>query len=122
MSLIPASLTFANPLGLWALLGLPVVVAIHFLQRRQRRVTCTTLFLLEQMRRESRTGNRFEKLRVSIPFWLQLLMVLLLAWLLAQPRWLGRDAVQRVAVVLDASASMAALASLPNGKVSFHPD
>ncbi|HCN28222.1 MAG TPA: hypothetical protein DIT64_05475 [Verrucomicrobiales bacterium] len=108
MSLIPASLTFANPLGLWALLGLPVVVAIHFLQRRQRRVTCTTLFLLEQMRRESRTGNRFEKLRVSIPFWLQLLMVLLLAWLLAQPRWLGRDAVQRVAVVLDASASMAA--------------
>lgn len=108
MSLIPASLSFANPLGLWALLGLPVVVAIHFLQRRQRRVPCTTLFLLEQMRRESRTGNRFEKLRVSIPFWLQLLMVLLLAWLLAQPRWLGRDAVRRVAIVLDASASMAA--------------
>ena len=74
------SLTLANTWGLWALLGLPAVVAIHFLQRRNRRMPATTLFLLEQMRRESRTGNRFERLRTSVPFWLQLLMVLLLTW------------------------------------------
>ena len=98
----------ANTWGLWALLGLPVVVAIHFLQRRNRRVPATTLFLLDQMKRESRTGNRFERLRTSIPFWLQLLMVLLLTWLLVQPRWLKNDAVQRIAIVMDASASMQA--------------
>ncbi len=102
------SLTLANTWGLWALLGLPAVVAIHFLQRRNRRVPATTLFLLEQMKRESRTGNRFERLRTSIPFWLQLLMVLLLTWLLVQPRWLKQDAVQRIAIVMDASASMQA--------------
>lgn len=102
------SVTLANTWGLWALLGLPAVVAIHFLQRRNRRVPATTLFLLEQMRRESRTGNRFERLRTSIPFWLQLLMVLLLTWLLVQPRWLKPDAVQRIAIVMDASASMQA--------------
>ena len=101
-------LTLANTWGLWALLGLPAVVAIHFLQRRNRRVPATTLFLLEQMRRESRTGNRFERLRTSVPFWLQLLMVLLLTWLLVQPRWLKSDAVQRIAIVMDASASMQA--------------
>lgn len=100
--------TLANTLGLWALLGIPAVVAIHFLQRRSRRVTVTTLFLLRQMRRESETGNRLERLRSSIPLWLQLLMVLILTWLLVQPRWLKEDAVRRVAVVLDSSASMQA--------------
>lgn len=102
------SLSLANPYGLWALLGLPAVVAIHFLQRRSRRVRATTLFLLEQMRRESQTGSRIERLRTSIPFWLQLLMVLLLTWLLVQPRWLKNNAVRRIAIVLDSSASMQA--------------
>ncbi|MBL9130282.1 MAG: VWA domain-containing protein, partial [Verrucomicrobiaceae bacterium] len=100
--------SFSNPLGLWALLGLPAVVVIHLLQRRSRRQVVTTLFLLQQMRRESETGSRIERLRTSPPFWMQLLMVLLLTWLLAQPRWLKNDAVQRIAVVLDSSASMQA--------------
>lgn len=68
----------------------------------------TTLFLLQQMRRESETGSRIDRLRVSIPFWLQILMVVLFTWLLAGPRWLKSDAVQRIAVVLDSSASMSA--------------
>jgi hypothetical protein len=100
--------TLANTWGLWALLGIPIIIAIHFLQRRNRRVPATTLFLLQQMKRESRTGSRFVRLRTSIPFWLQLLMVLLLTWLLVQPRWLKHDAVQRIAIVMDSSASMQA--------------
>jgi hypothetical protein len=101
-------MSFANPAAFWCLLGLPAVLAIHFLQRRRRREVVTTLFLLQQMRRESEIGNRFERLRSSIPLWLQLLMVLLFTWLLAGPRWLKKDAVQRIAIVLDASASMSA--------------
>lgn len=101
-------MSFANPFALWALLGIPVVLAIHFLQRKSRREVVTTLFLLQQMRRESETGNRIERLRSSIPLWLQLLMVLLFTWLLAAPRWTRADAVLRVAVVLDSSASMQA--------------
>lgn len=100
--------TFAHPAALWALLGIPIVLAIHFLQKRSRRVTATTLFLLQQMRRESEKGNRIEKLRLSIPLWLQLLMVLLFTWLLASPQWLKKDAVLRVAIILDSSASMSA--------------
>jgi hypothetical protein len=101
-------MSFAHPAALWCLLGLPVVLAIHFLQRRSRREVVTTLFLLQQMRRESEVGNRFERLRSSIPLWLQLLMVLLLTWLLVAPRWLKKDAVQRIAIVMDSSASMSA--------------
>ncbi len=101
-------MSFAHPAALWCLLGLPAVLAIHFLQRRSRREVVTTLFLLQQMRRESEVGNRFERLRSSIPLWLQLLIVLIFTWLLAGPRWLKKDAVQRIAIVLDASASMSA--------------
>ncbi|MGK0188336.1 MAG: hypothetical protein ACI9R3_004128 [Verrucomicrobiales bacterium] len=99
-------MTFGNLLGFWALLGIPAVLLIHFLQRRSRIMVISTLFLLDQMQRESVSGNRVERLRVSVPLWLQLLAVILLTWLLVQPRWINSEAVQRVAIVLDSSASM----------------
>jgi len=36
---------FANPLGLLALLGIPAVLAIHFLQRKAKELPVSTLFL-----------------------------------------------------------------------------
>ena len=98
--------SFGNLLGFWALLGIPAVLLVHFLQRRSRVLEISTLFLLEQMQRESVSGNRIERLRSSMPLWLQLLMVVVLTWLLVEPRWPRRETVQRVAIVLDSSASM----------------
>lgn len=100
------SLTFANLAGFWALLGIPAILAIHFLQRQSQILTISTLFLLDQMRRESVSGRRFERLRSSVPLWLQLLAVLLLTFILIEPRWVQPDSVQRIAVVMDSSASM----------------
>ncbi|WP_411825287.1 vWA domain-containing protein [Luteolibacter sp. AS25] len=97
---------FANPLGLLALLGLPIVLAIHFLQRKSITIPVSTLFLLERTQREATSGRRFERLLPSIPLWMQLLAVLLLAWFLAEPRFQKENSVQRVAIVLDTSASM----------------
>lgn len=99
---------FANPAGLWALLGIPVILLIHFLQRESKRVEVSTLFLLERLDRESVQGRRFDRLRNSVPLWLQLLGVLLLTWLLSEPRWTSGRSVQRVVLVLDNSASMEA--------------
>lgn len=93
-------------MGLLALLGVPVVLAIHFLQRRTRSIPVSTLFLIEQRRDQSRVGRRLERLISSVPMWLQLLMVLLLAAHLSQPRLPLAGSVQRVAVVVDDSASM----------------
>lgn len=101
-------MTLTYPLGLLALLGIPAIIAIHFLQRQSRTLTVSTLFLLEQMRRESVKGRRFERIRNSIPLWLQLLMVLVLTWLLVAPQWTRPNSVQQIAVVLDSSASMSA--------------
>lgn len=99
---------FANPLGFWALLGVPAILLIHFLQRKSRRVPTSTLFLLDRLDRESVKGRRFDRLRQSIPLWLQLLGVLLLTWLLTEPRWKSGQSVQRIVLVLDNSASMEA--------------
>lgn len=101
-------LIFANPLGFWALLGIPAVLLIHFLQRESRRLPVSTLFLLERIDRESVKGRKFDRLRQSIPLWLQLLGVLILTWLLTEPRWTSARSVQRVVLVLDHSASMEA--------------
>ena len=102
-------LTFHNPAGFWALLAIPVILAIHFLQRKARELPISTMFLLGALEQESRGGPRWEKLRGSVPLWMQLLMVLLFTWLWVQPHWLERSAVQRVVVVLDGSVSMQAI-------------
>lgn len=101
-------LLFANPAGLWALLGIPVILLIHFLQRESKRVPVSTLFLLDHLDRESVKGRRFDRLRHSVPLWLQLLGVIILSWLLSEPRWATGRSVQRVVLVLDNSASMEA--------------
>ena len=101
-------ITFANLAGFWALLGIPAVLAIHFLQSQSKVVTVSTLFLLEALDRESVQGRKLDRLRNSIPLWLQLLAVLLVTWVLVQPRWVLEHSVQKVALVLDSSASMRA--------------
>lgn len=102
------NLSFANPVGFWTLLGVPAVLAIHLLQRESRQVVTSTLFLLEALAPVSAQGRRLERLRNSLPLWMQLLAVLLLTWLLVGPRWLRRDSSQRVVVILDSSVSMRA--------------
>lgn len=100
------SFFFANPWGLFALAAVPAIVAIHFLQEKSRRVRTSTLFLLEHAQPTSERGFRLERFRNSLPFWMQVLAALALAWLLADPRWIRADSRQTVAVVLDSSASM----------------
>ncbi|TLD68706.1 hypothetical protein FEM03_21225 [Phragmitibacter flavus] len=98
----------ANSAGLWALLAVPVILWIHFLQERSRRVRVSTLFLLDRVAPESVGGARFEKLRNSLPLWLQILAALMLTWVLCEPRWMKEDSRQTVVVVLDSSVSMSA--------------
>ncbi len=97
---------FANPLGLLSLLAIPAILTIHFLQRKSITIPISTLFLLERTQREAVSGRRFERLIPSVPLWMQLLAVLLIAWLLSEPRFQKENSIQRVAIVVDASASM----------------
>ena len=98
--------TFANMAGLWALLGIPAVILIHYLQRKAQVIPVSTLFLLEKTQREASSGRNFDRLTQSVPLWMQLLGVLLLTWLLMEPRYPMARSIQRIAIVLDSSASM----------------
>ena len=95
-----------NPYGFLALLAIPLILLIHFLQRKAQIVPVSTLFLLQKTQRESASGRKLERLVNSVPLWLQLLMVLLLTWFLVQPRYIKTNATQRIAIVVDSSASM----------------
>ena len=99
---------FSNPAGLWALLGVPAILAIHFLQQRSKVVVTSTWFLIEQLSPDSTRGRTWEQLRASRTLWLQLLAVIAVAWVLAEPRWVRAESSQTVVLVLDDSASMAA--------------
>jgi hypothetical protein len=97
-----------NPWGLLALLGLPAVLAIHMLQRKPRRQRSSTLFLLAAAAPKNSGGPTLDRLRRSLSLWLNLLAVLLLSAVLAQPRILTERPVLRGIVVLDSSVSMMA--------------
>jgi hypothetical protein len=99
---------FANPWGLLALGGIAVVVLLHFLRRKSRQVTVSTLFLVQRLMPSSEGGKRVRKFRNTLPFWVQLLTVLALALLLAQPRWIDARSSQTVVAIFDGSASMSA--------------
>ncbi len=95
-----------HPAGFWALLAVPLILAIHFLQQKLRTVRTSTWFLLENLVPDSAHGRTWERLRSSRALWLQLLAALLLAWVLGEPRWVRPDSAQTVIFVLDSSASM----------------
>src|SRR5262249_62277680 len=68
---------FANPAGLWALLAVPAILAIHFLQQRARIARTSTWFLIEKLAPDSARGRTWDRLRSSRTLWLQLLAVLI---------------------------------------------
>jgi hypothetical protein len=73
-----------------------------------RRVSVSTLFLLEELTPRTPHGRRIHLLQNSLTLWLQLFIALLATWLLVQPRWLRHDSLQRITVILDDTASMSA--------------
>lgn len=88
--------------------AIPLILLIHFLQERSRKVRVSTLFLLDRVRPESVGGAKFERLRNSVPLWLQIIAALLLTWMLCEPRWIRNDSRQTMVIVLDSSVSMSA--------------
>jgi hypothetical protein len=113
-----APITFANPAGFFALLAVPALVAIHCLREKARKFPASTLFLLPHAALASPRGTAWHRLQNSLAFWLQLLALLLLCWILLQPRWLSLGSWRQVTLLLDDSASMRAcqkrvLAELP---------
>ena len=102
-------MNFAAPAMLWWLLLAVPVVALYVLKVRLRRVPVSTLMFWDRVYQEKAPRSLFERLRHLTSLLLQLLLVALLAFALADP---FTDAEARTAralvLVLDTSAGMAA--------------
>lgn len=92
--------------GFFALTGVPIVLLIYMLQRRAKSQLISTLFLLAETKPVNERGRLIERLRSSLPLFLHLVIIALLAWLLCAPRTMHPDSVQRVVLIMDTSYSM----------------
>lgn len=97
------------PLGLLALLTLPVIVILHMLRERRRRVIVPSL-LLWQLLSQSHATRQRRRLSITLLLLLHLLVAALLALALAHPQWdlIGFGRQRHLALVIDTSISMAA--------------
>ncbi|NJP07630.1 MAG: VWA domain-containing protein [Chloroflexaceae bacterium] len=97
------------PLGLAALISIPIIVFLHLRRERLPRVMVPSLLLWQNLPRP-RQGQNNRRLPISLLLLLHLLAALLIALALTHPQWLGVFATgeQHRALLIDTSTSMAA--------------
>ena len=100
---------FATPLGLLALLAIPAIVAIHLFRRRFPVRPVAGLFLWQMAQRTPEGGGRITRLPITTSLILECLAALALALILGGARLSPAGVSQHLVVLLDDSASMAAV-------------
>src|SRR5512145_3290670 len=100
---------FATPLGLIALIAVPAIIAIHLFRRRFPDRPVAGLFLWQLIRQAPEGGGRIDRLPVTTSLLLECLAALALALILGGARCSPAGVSQHLVVLLDDSASMAAV-------------
>ncbi len=100
-------LELARPHGLWLLSLLLPLTLLYVLKARASRRVVPSLVLF-RLSAEQRSARRpFRRLRVQVPFVLEVLAVILLALALAHPRWgASRSPANHLGIVVNIGASM----------------
>ena len=100
---------FATPLGLLALLAIPAIVAIHLFRRRFPVRPVAGLFLWHIGRQTPEGGGKISRLPITTSLVLECLAALALALILAGARTSTAGVSPHLVVLLDDTASMAAV-------------
>lgn len=98
-------MSFANPLGLLLLLGIPVVVAIHLLKPRAKEAIVSSLFLWKRSVSYQKRRRRSHQQRL-LTLILQVFVIIVISLISAVPTLMLPVSVSSRIVILDASASM----------------
>ncbi|HEX7663309.1 MAG TPA: VWA domain-containing protein [Polyangiaceae bacterium] len=100
-----------NVKGLALLAGLIPLIVMYILKIRRERLRVPSTWLWAAAERDLLAKHPFKKLVAQVPLFLQILALLLLAFALARPAARGGTIVgDHVAIVIDTSASMGAVA------------
>ena len=100
--------TFTLPLGFLSLLAIPGLVAIYLLRTRSRRYPVSSLMLWANQQQARQGGLRVERLQTPLLFFLESLVIILLALAVAAPIIRTAQGAIPLMVVLDDSFSMLA--------------
>src|SRR5437762_903803 len=102
-------MTFLLPFGLLALLTLPLILLLHLLRERRRRVAVPSLMHWLNLPRK-REGERIRRIPLTLLLLLHLLAAALIGLALGRPQLAGAlgGAARQIAIVVDTSTSMAA--------------
>ena len=93
------------------------VVALYFLKLRRTNQVVSSTLLWQKAIEDLKVNSPFQKLKTSLLLLLQILLLLLAAWALAQPTmWLQQREGKDIVFVLDNSASMNAT-DVPGGRL-----
>jgi len=96
-----------NPIGLLLLGLIPVLLFIHSLKPRPKRMRLSNLFLWQEVLKERKGGFRIQKIIYNLPLLLQLLAIILGAVALSDPVWTYATSEKGdIILILDTSASM----------------
>ncbi len=106
---------FTTPLALLGLLFVPAVIAMYLLRLRRRETVVPSTLLWQRLAADVEANAPWQKLRRSLLFLLQLLLVVVLALLAARP-FLERPAglARDIVLIIDTSASMSATDTPPD--------
>jgi len=97
---------FLNPAGLWLLLGVPLLILIYIIKSRHEDRAVSSTFIWKLSDRFMKKRLPLQKLRKGLLFLLQLLMIIIVAFLVARPALVTDDGGKEYIVILDASGSM----------------
>jgi hypothetical protein len=100
-----------NAIGLFALLALPTILAIHFFRRRFRPRPVTGLFLYGPTVRTVAAGRKLQRILWQASLFAELLVALAIAWYLIDPHLSDRMRAQHLVIVLDSRWRVAAQTS-----------
>ncbi len=101
------TVSLLQPVGLWALAALPLIFLLYLIQSRYRPRVVPSLMLWKRMVRDLEAEATWRRPRWDVLLALQLLVALAVALALARPALPGGHT-QRLAIVMDVSASMGA--------------
>ncbi len=99
---------FFNAIGLIALIGVPIIIILHMLKRKQKDVKIPSIFLWERAADTSVQSKPWQKLKKSLPLILQLIAAAALGLAAARPYISAFGTAYNYVIVIDQSASMSA--------------
>lgn len=99
-------MSFLNPLGLLALLGIPVIIIIYILRNKFNELTIPSTYLWTLSERFFKRRNPLSGLTGLISLILQLVMVTMIAFAIARPVFVLPDSAAEYCFVIDSSGSM----------------